>query len=209
MILIAGAICAFQRRHRSRKHARDSIKWPPSDTGSSFSGLSKVSAMRPVTTDTYQWSNMGWDTQPRFTGATTGPAEPLLAYTRNDTGGVHFASIGASTPSYQLEPYSEPRVVSDYRTLNTGRAVTTGQQTVRLSVVSSASTPSLYSDMRSAEDDADSLYEREMGTSPGGNGPMKTQHAAQYSYQPLAPPGSWSKPANPGLALPTSNVRFP
>lgn len=205
VILIGFVICILRRRRRRRNRARDSILWPPSNfgTGTSFSNLSKVSVTRTFTTDTYKMPGAGWDSQSRSTKTTFGPSGPVFAYRQDEPLGTR-SSMGASGLHYHnIRPLNDLRVVPEYRSPTAGLAVTTGQQMVRLSVVSVASSPSLYSDvLMSVEADADSLYEREMGISPGENDTLKTPRADQAPTPTFFP--TWPKPISPISELPDS-----
>ena len=196
--LIGCAICLLLRRRRRRRNAHTSsiVSWSPvADHSVSFLHLPEAPPMRTISTDVRKKPSVMWGPRPH-SPSSEGPSRPMPAYTPNEPHGMGLAGIerGGIPLNKDLSPFDDLYGMSERVESTAGLAITTGQEMVRLRPPSFApSSPSLYSEStKSVNDDADSLYEQEMGIS--------TPRAPEY--RPLAPSIS------SGLT-PTSSMQLP
>ena len=195
--LMGCAICLlFRRRRRKRgERKRASIKWPPVDSNVSFSDLPEVPPMHTISIDTHKKPSVVWGPRPRSTAESDfgGPPRPVSAHTPNKPRSIGLAGIGAGGISIDQDvgPFSDLHAMPGRGRPTTGLAVSAGQEVVRMRTYSyTPSSPSLYPEsMKTADENADSLYEREMGISTQHDC-IETSRIAEY--RPLTPPASVS-----------------
>jgi hypothetical protein len=191
-VLIGYTLCLLRRRQRRKlnEHTHASIKWPPAaDHGVSFLDLPDDPPMRTISIDVRKKPSVVWGPRPRFPEETSfkGPSRPVSAYTPNEPRGVGLAAIGAGGILADVGPFSDLHAAPEREESTTGLAITTGQEVVRTRTSFTPSSPSLYSEsMKSVNEDADSLYEREMGISTQ-DGSIETSHVSEYANGPSPP----------------------
>jgi hypothetical protein len=193
--LIGCTICLLLRRRRRRRnaHTSASISWSPAaDHNVSFLNLPEAPRMRTISIDVRKKPSVVWGPGPR-SPPSEGPSRPIPAYTPNEPHGIGIGR-GEIPVNKDLGPFDDLYRMSDRVESTAGLAITTGQEMVRLRPPSFApSSPSLYSEStKSVNEDADSLYEQEMGIS--------TSRASEY--RPPAPPIS-------SVLMPTSSIQLP
>jgi hypothetical protein len=195
--LIGCAIYLLRRRqHRQhRDHTRVSIKWPPADPGFSLSDLPEVPPMRTISIDVRKKPSVVWG--PRSSAIAKSSfadlPRPLSTYTPSEPRGIGLAGVGAGgiLMDQNVGPFGDLHAVPGRGETTTGLAVTTSQEVVRMRTYSyTPSSPSLYPEsMKTANEDADSLYEREMGISTQD---IHVDPSHISKYRPLTPPASVS-----------------
>jgi hypothetical protein len=207
--LIGCAIYLLRRRQRRqhRDHTRVSIKWPPVDPGFSLSDLPEVPPMRTISIDVRKKPSVVWGPRPSSIAESSfaDPPRSLSVHTPSEPRGIGLAGVGAGgiLIDQNVGPFGDLHAVPERGETTTGLAVTTSQEVVRMRTYSyTPSSPSLYPEsMKTADEDADSLYEREMGISTQDSH-VDPSHISEY--RPLTPPASVSS----GSSSVTSTTRL-
>ncbi|KIM85164.1 hypothetical protein PILCRDRAFT_351598 [Piloderma croceum F 1598] len=150
--------------------------------------------MRTISIDVRKKPSVVWGPRPGSIAESSfaGPPRPLSAYTPSGPRGIGLAGVGAGgiLIDQNVGPFGD-HAVPERRRTTTDLAVTTSQEVVHMRTYSyTPSSPSLYPDsMKTANEDADSLYEREMGISTQDSH-VDPSHISEY--RPLTPPASVS-----------------
>jgi len=164
--------------------------------------------MRTISIDVRKKPSVVWGRRPGSIAESpfAGPPRPLSAYTPSEPRGTGLAGVGTSVIliDQNMGPFGDLHAVPERGETATGVAVTTSQEVVRMRTYSyTPSTPSLYPEsMKTANEDVDSLYEREMGISTQDSH-VDPSHMSEY--RPLTPPASVSS----GCSSVTPTTRLP
>lgn len=199
---LIGCISFILLRHWRRKrheHTRVSIRWPPTNSGVSFADIPEVPSMRTISIDVQKKPGVVWKSGPRSTGDLpfNSSSRPASAYTAYEAGRAGIEK-GAISVDERGSPFGDLYGLSERRESTVGLAVTTGQDLIRIRTHSlTPSTPSMYPEsVVTANEDADSLYKREMGMTAQGSCIEMPRASGHWSLTPPTSISSGSSPAS-------------